>query len=55
MNAQITSKIIALTVALALNSLIMVGMAHVFDNESQRQSFVIASTHASTQSAQQAT
>ena len=55
MNAQIASKIIALTIALALNSLIMVGMAHVFDSESQRQSFVIASTHASTQSAQQAT
>jgi hypothetical protein len=55
MNAQLTSKIIALTIALALNSLIMVGMAHVFDSESQRQSLVIASARASTQSAHQAT
>lgn len=55
MNAQMASKIIALTIALALNGLIMVGMAHVFDSESQRQSFVIASAHVSTQSAQLAT
>jgi hypothetical protein len=55
MNAQIASKLIALTIALTLNSLIMVGMDHVFDRESQRQSFVIASVHASTQSAHQAT
>ena len=49
------SKIIALTIALALNSLILVGMAHVFDSESRRQSVVIASAHASPQSARQAT
>jgi hypothetical protein len=55
MKAQIASKIIALTIALALNGLIVVGMARVFDRESQRQSFVIASAHASTLSAQQAT
>jgi hypothetical protein len=55
MNAQLTSKAIALTIALTLNSLIVVGMAHVFDSESQRQSFDIASVRASTQSARSAT
>jgi hypothetical protein len=55
MNTQIASKIVALTIALTLNSLMMVGMAHVFDSESQRQSFVIASAQASTQSAHAAT
>jgi hypothetical protein len=55
MNAQIATKLFALTIALTLNSLIMVGMDHVFDRESQRQSFVIASAQASTHSAHQAT
>ncbi|MGC2031506.1 MAG: hypothetical protein WA642_15905 [Steroidobacteraceae bacterium] len=55
MNAQTGLKIIALTVALAMNSVIVVGLVHVFDSESQRQSVVIASAHASTQSARQAT
>jgi hypothetical protein len=55
MNTQVTSKLVALTMALTLNSLMMVGMAHVFDSESQRQSFVIASAQGSTQSAHAAT
>jgi hypothetical protein len=55
MNAQLTSKVIALTAALTLNSLILVGMAYVFDSESQQQSFTIASARAATQSAQSAT
>jgi hypothetical protein len=51
MNAQLASKVIALTIALTLNGLIVVGMAHVFDSESQRHSFDIAFDRASAQSA----
>jgi hypothetical protein len=55
MNTQLASKVIALAIALTLNSLIVVGMARVFDSESQQQSFAVASARAATQSAQSAT
>jgi hypothetical protein len=55
MNTQLASKVIALSIALTLNSLIVVGMARVFDSESQQQSFAIASARAVTPSAQSAT
>ena len=44
MTTQLTAKISALAFALALNSLIMVGVAPLFDGESQRQTSVVAST-----------
>jgi len=42
MTTQLTAKISALAVALVLNSLIMVGVARLFDGESQQQSSAVA-------------
>ena len=55
MHTQIAPKIAALTAALLLNGLIMVGVAHLFDGQSHPQVGLIASTHATAQSAREAT
>jgi hypothetical protein len=55
MHTQITSKIVTLSVALIMNSLIMVGIALLFDGQSHQQSGVIASARATTQLAHEAT
>jgi len=54
MTTELTAKISALALALALNSLIMVGVAHLFDGESQQQSNVTASAGTAAQSAHEA-
>jgi hypothetical protein len=55
MNTELTAKISALAVALVLNSLIMVGVAYLFDGESQQQSSVIALAGTTVQPTHEAT
>lgn len=54
MHTQIASKITALAAALMLNSMLMAGLAYLFDGQSHLQSSVIELAHATAQSAHEA-
>jgi|HubBroStandDraft_4_1064222.scaffolds.fasta_scaffold2578829_1 hypothetical protein len=54
MPTQTTSRIAAFTVALMMNSLLLVGVAHLFDAQSRAQASIIALAAAPAQSVQSA-
>jgi hypothetical protein len=54
MPTQTTSRIAAFTVALMMNSLLLVGVAHLFDAQSRAQASIIALAAAPAHSAQSA-
>jgi len=55
MHTQITSKIVTLAAALVMNSVIMVGVAVLFDAQSHQQSGIIASAQAAALATHEAT
>jgi hypothetical protein len=55
MHTQIASKIVTLAVALIMNSVIMVGVAVLFDAQAHQQLGIIASARAVAQSTHAAT
>jgi len=54
MNTQIASKITALAAALMLNSMLMTGVAYLFDGQAHVQSSVIELAHTTAQPAHEA-